>query len=482
MAGIGFELKKLFKTNSIVSKLRGASYAAITTIGPLILIIVTLFLIYMFLGYNNILFASRELLASTILYVFIFSLCATSPLNAVIARFIADKIFENKEDDILPAYYSALGLNILIASIPGIIFCVRMVLVSDVKPDYALIAYLAYMGLVFVFYSMVFITALKEYFKIAGAFVVGMLVTLITGVVLSKVFHVVIHYAIVTAFALGFLVIAFMLYSLIRAYFKNNSQNYFLIFDYFKQYWKLIAVNGFYTFGLYVHNFIFWTTEHQIRVVNSFISAPVYDMATCIAMFINISTMVIFIVEVETNFHDRYQEYCQTVIGGSGTDIDYAKAEMFRSIRHEIMFIFQFQAIITIALNLVCLIVLPNIGISKYILSITTSLAVAYLIIFIMYNLVIFIFYFNVYNRAMITTAIFFGVTFVGTLISKELPENLYGLGVLAGAIASFTYAYFSIKNIEKNLDYYIFCTGTITNEVVDKDWGHAVYSNDKRI
>ena len=482
MAGIGFELKKLFKSNSIVSKLRGSSYAALITIGPLVLIIVTLFLIYYFLGYNNILFASRDLLASTILYVFIFSLCTTSPFNSVISRFIADKIYENDERHILPSYYMSLALNVAVSSVFALPFCLWMVFVGKINIMYTFVSYSAYIGLVLVFFSMTYITALKEYIKIAWAFLIGMGVTLLLGVILARVFGVDISFAIITAFAVGFLITGFIMFGLIRVFFKESSNEYLLIIDYFKQYWKLILTNTFYTLGLYVHNFIFWGSDLRIVVEKSFVSAPIYDMATCIAMFLNISTMVIFIVEVETNFHDKYQAYCQAVIGGTGDDISFAKNEMFASIRHEFLFVFQLQSVFTLALYLLSLILLPSLGIGGIILSITSSLAVAYLLIFIMYNMVIFIYYFNIYDRALITTIIFFVVTVIGTLISKNFTPNLYGIGVLFGAFAGFSYAYFSLRHIEKNLSYYIFCTGTIANEVVDTKWGHTTYENQYKV
>lgn len=479
MAGIGFELKKIFKKNSIIAKFRGSTYACITTIGPLILVFVTLLLIYAFLGYNNILFATKDLLSSAILYIFIFSLCTTAPFNSVLSRYVADKIFENHEEDILPSYYAALTANIAFSALIGISFSVWAVFVGKISVIFMFICYCAYIGLVIVFFSMLYLTALKEYLKISLAFFLGMLTTLILGVLFNKVFGIGVDYSIITAFAIGFLVTAVIQFSLVKGYFKENSKKYRDVFSYFKLHWKLLLTNTFYVFGLYIHNFVFWTTDLKIVVERTFVSAPTYDMATFIAMLLNISTTVIFIVQVETNFHDRYQDYCQTVMGGTGEDIKYAKHKMFEAIYKDLFFIFELQAIITIILYLIALVVLPSIGVGGIILHITASLAVAYLLIFMMYNLIIYIYYFNIYNKALMTSAIFFVVTFVGTLISKELNPSLYGLGVLAGAFAGFAYAYFSLSDIEKNLDYYIFCSGTIAQQVVDEEWGHTIFEND---
>ena len=478
MAGIGFELKKIFKKNSVVSKLQGASYAAMTTIGPLILVISTLFLMYAFLGYSNVIFASKELLASTILYMFIFSLITASPFNSVLSRYLADKIFENEEQHIMPAYYAGLAVNIILSAALGIVFCLWEWSIGKVDAFYVLFSYCGYIGLVFVFYNMLYISALKEYKKITAAFVVGMFVALILSLVMVKVFGSSVEFAVIVGFAVGFLIIGFTLYTLVKKYFKENSRNYTEVFGYFKLHWRLILTNTFYILGLYVHNFIFWTTSLRIVVVKSFVSAPVYDMATCIAMFISISTMVIFIVEVETNFHDKYQNYCQTILGGTMEDINYARDEMFRTIKNELFFIIQLQVIFCISIFLICILILPHIGIGGLILTILPALAVAYFVIFLMYCLVIFIYYFNVYNRAMITTAIFFGVTFFATLITKNLHPALYGLGVLLGAFAGFGYAFYSIRYIEKNLEHFIFCKGKIVKQIVDKEYGQQIFDN----
>ena len=481
MAGIGFELKKVFKKNSVIAKLQGSGYATLTTIGPLIMVIVTLFLMYFFLGYSNVVFATKELLASTILYVFIFSLITASPFNSVVSRYIADKIFQNEEQDIIPAYYSSLALNIGFSAIFGIVFCIWEFVVGKVNPFFVLTSYFAYIGLVFVFFNMLFVSALKEYKKIAYAFLGGMLIALILAVVMVKLFGVSVEQSVILSFAVGFLFIGFVLFGLTKTYFKENSGNYKEVFSYFKKHWRLVLTNTFYILGLYVHNFIFWTTNLQIIVADSFVSAPIYDMATCIAMFINISTSVIFIVEVETNFHDKYQVYCEQILGGTGEDIQYAKASMFREMQSELFFIIKLQAVFSISIYLIAVLVLPAIGIGGLILTILPSLAVAYFVIFLMYCLIIFIYYFNVYNKAMMTAFLFFAVTFVATLFTKNLPENLYGLGVLIGATTAFTYGFYSLRNLEKNLEYYIFCKGKIVPQVIDKKFGQTIYEN-KRI
>ena len=115
MAGIGFELKKLMGKGNIVNMVAGTAYAIAVTIGPTILLAGTLMLMYIVLPYSTEAFADREFLSSTILYVFIFSMIITSPLNSVLSRYVADKIYQDKIVDIMPAINVGLALNMVLA-------------------------------------------------------------------------------------------------------------------------------------------------------------------------------------------------------------------------------------------------------------------------------------------------------------------------------------------------------------------------------
>lgn len=98
--------------------------------------------------------------------------------------------------------------------------------------------------------------------------------------------------------------------------FPENSGRYRRVFHYFREYWPLVLTNFLYTLGLYIHNFVFWTTDLHMVIARSFVCVTTYDMATCLAMFTNISASVIFISRVEMNFHERYKAYSEAVIGG----------------------------------------------------------------------------------------------------------------------------------------------------------------------
>lgn len=66
---------------------------------------------------------------------------------------------------------------------------------------------------------------------------------------------------------IGFWLIACLEMSVVRSYFKENSGKYRQVLVYFKEYWPLVVTNFLYTLGLYVHNFVFWTTYLHMIVL-----------------------------------------------------------------------------------------------------------------------------------------------------------------------------------------------------------------------
>lgn len=118
-------------------------------------------------------------------------------------------------------------------------------------------------------------------------------------------------------------------------------------------------------------------------------------MATCLAMFTNISASVIFISRVEMYFHDRYKAYSEAVIGGRGADIAITKKRMFRTLSEELMSLARVQFIITLVIFLICMIFLPQLGLGGMTLRIYPCLAAGYFILFLMYAEIIFMYYFN---------------------------------------------------------------------------------------
>ena len=477
MAGIGFELKKIFKKEGISRLVSGAAYSTLITVGPTIMVIFTIILLYYILNLIAVPYNERELLSSTILYVFIFSLLTTAAFNGVMSRYIADKIFEEKYDDILPSFYTGIFLTTLVGALLGIPFILRVIFIGEVDLMFSFMSYCFFIVMIITFYSMIYLSATKDYKIIALYYTIGMTVTFISAILFHVVGLITIK-AILYGITLGFFVIAFLEFSYMKKYFNSNSKNYKDCLHYFIVHKEICLCNFFYILGLYIHNFVFWTHPSHIVVAKSYVSMKSYDMASCLAMFTNISTIIIFTVMAETKFHDKYQLYNEAVIGKTLRDIDITKKSMFRLLTQQIKYLVGIQVVITMIIFLIAIVILPILGFAGSVITIYPSLTGAYFVIFLMYCNIIFMFYFDDNKGAMLTSIIFCISVLIGSIFSIRLSEHLYGLGTFLGGFISWSVSYFRIGYMERHFDEHIFCRGNILKKVVGEVPDSRVYVN----
>lgn len=462
MAGIGVRLNRIFEKKTLAANLFGFVYSTVVTIAPMFLIIGNILLMGKVLGFSKVGFAPRELFACTVLYIFIFGLLSASPFNAVLSRYMSDVIYEERYQDIMPCYYLGLVMNLILSCLAGVPFCLYEYFVGKVALYYVFTGFCGYISLVIVFYTMLYLSICKDYKKISFYYFIGMLVAFLLSLLFVKVFHMDVPYSMLLALTIGFFLTACLEFAKIKSYFRDNSNRYRRVFTYFHNYWELVVTNFFYTLGLYIHNFVFWTTDMRMTVVDTFVCAQPYDMATCLAMFTNISASIIFIARVEMHFHERYKAYSEAVIGGRGCDIQISKKRMFGQLVDEIMNLVRIQFIITVVVFLVCIIVLPQFGFSGLTMRIYPCLAAGYFILFIMYAEILFLYYFNDLKGAVATSLVFCITTLAGSVLATRLSEIWYGLGVLVGAFAGWTMAYIRLRWVARNLDVHIFCRGSL--------------------
>lgn len=186
MAGIGFELRKIFKERGVMSLLKGAFYSTFTVVGPMLITMISFFLLFIITGYQYVDYESKDLLISITLYVFVFSLIMTSPFSAVVSRYIADRIFEEEYEAILPCYYTGLLINMGMGVLVCLPFSIVTVVKGGVDPLVMLISAGMFLALVMVYYNMTYISALKEYRTIAFVFLAGMAIMLGMGYLLPR--------------------------------------------------------------------------------------------------------------------------------------------------------------------------------------------------------------------------------------------------------------------------------------------------------
>lgn len=445
--------------------LQGIGYSTVVTVGPTVMTISSILISYHILGISKESFADRELLSAMILYAFIFPFMITTPFNSVWSRYIADKIFTEEFDDILSSYYVGLVCVSMIGALLGVPFLLHAWFVSDISVRFLFTGYCLYMSLIVVFFTMTYLSATKDYKIITLYFFLGLLAGVILAWFLARRRGDALIDAILTGMAVGFFIIAVGQFTYVRRYFRVFSKNYKECIQYVWRYKLLFLSSLFYVLGLYIHNFVAWTTRMSLVVKDSFVSAPSYDMASFLAMMTDISTMIIFIVVVETDFHDRYQIYSEAILRATLKEIRKAKEDMFRLLQNQIAYIVEVQSILSCLIFLIVEIFFPMLGFSGEIIQIYPVLAVGYLMIFIMYCNIVYLYYFSDHFGAFMTGVLFFFVTFLASLWARGLSMQFYGIGTFIGGLAGWTYSFFRLRYMEKNLDFHIYGHGKLLPE-----------------
>lgn len=476
MAGIGIRLNRIFSKNTIITNLAGFGYSTAVTIAPMFLVIAAVLLMQLLLGVSKLGYASRELYSCTVLYIFIFSLLTASPFNAVLSKYLSDVIYNETYEDILPCFYVGLIMNLCLSCLLGVPFCIWEHIVGEVDILFVFAGYCGYVALAMVFYSMLYLSICKDYKKISLYFLIGMTVTVLLSLLLVYLVHMEPTFAMLLSLDAGFVVVGSLELALITSYFRVNSGKYREVLQYFKKNWQLVITNFLYILGLYIHNFVFWTTDMRMVVAKSFVCMTAYDMASCLAMFTNITASVIFISRVEMKFHERYKAYSEAVIGGRGIDIENAKRRMFGQLSEELMNLVRIQFIVSVVLYFLCIVVLPQFGLNGMIMQIYPCLTAGYFILFTMYAAIIFLYYFNDMRGAVMTALAFCIVTFLGSIFATHLKPIWYGIGLVMGSMAGWTAAYQRLRVMEKTLDVHVFCQGNILKQAHGNKPSNQVY------
>lgn len=458
MAGIGVKLNRIYRRRSVIGNLYGFLYSVIVTIAPMLVVLGAVMLIQYLLGFSNVGYAARKLFSCTVLYIFIFSFLVVSPFTPVLSKFLSDTLYEERYGDVLPSFYMGLLLSVILGCCLGIPFCLHEYFVGEVPLYYVFTSFCGYISLLMAVYSMSFLSISKDYKRVSVIYILSMALAVILSLVFSRAAGMERTYSALLALTLGFLLIAVLEYGYVRKFFPENSGNYRRMFRCFRKYWKLVFINSLYVLGLYVHNFVFWTTDLRTVVVKSFVCTEPYDVATCIAMFTNIAASVIFISRVEMRFRSRYKNYTESVIGGRWMDIETSKKRMFRQLSEELVNLVRLQFIVSVTVYFLAVVLLPRFGYGGLTMEFYPCLAAGYFPLFIMYAAILFLYYFDDLTGALLTAAVFFTVTLIGSIIATHLPYLWGGMGLFSGALAGFLVSYFRLRWLERNLDAHIFC------------------------
>ena len=117
MAGIGFELKKLFAKKGVLNSAKAYGYAAVICTGPMLLGVLLLLGIMALCTFFAVGLHTRELLICMITYTLLASVTVSSFFSMAVTRYVADMLFEEKNQAVLPAFWGSTVIMLMVGSV-----------------------------------------------------------------------------------------------------------------------------------------------------------------------------------------------------------------------------------------------------------------------------------------------------------------------------------------------------------------------------
>jgi uncharacterized membrane protein len=256
MAGIGFELKKVFAKKGVLNAVKAYGYAAVICTGPMLLGILLLFGITGLCVLANIDIHTREILISMITYTMLGSTLITSFFSQVVTRFVADMLFSEDNESVLPAFWGSIVITMIIGSIVYGAFLIT----SGATLLQGLLSYTLFSELIIVWNAMSFLSAIKDYRGIFLSFLTSVAVSLLLGAVLLWLKQPVIE-ALLFSVTVGYGIMLVWNVILLHRYFPHSDLSAFTFLRWIDSFLPL-ALSGLFTnIGMFSHLVIMWFSD-----------------------------------------------------------------------------------------------------------------------------------------------------------------------------------------------------------------------------
>ena len=122
MAGVGFELKRLFRARTAAGHIKAYSYSAIVTTGPFALLTGMVLAIQMLFQVYDAGLDESAVFLGAVVYSFVFSQLLSCGFTIVLTRYLADCLTVQHYRDVTPSMFGMSALLLVLGSIASLLF------------------------------------------------------------------------------------------------------------------------------------------------------------------------------------------------------------------------------------------------------------------------------------------------------------------------------------------------------------------------
>ncbi len=346
MAGIGFELRRLSRSDTYLGLLRAYLYAGVVGSGPWVLSILAILI----LGILSLgLVVPPSLISqfqTSVTWLIALSLIYSGGIQLTYTRYVADRLFEDQSERVLPNLFGVLlvtTLPLFFVSIP-----LALWLLPGTSPAYQLLMIVCLSLLNVVWVLTVLLAGLKQYQWLLILYFLGYGTVVTLGLWLS-------HMlgpsgwgleGLLLGFILGQVVIAMGALALV---WNEYPPQRLIEFDFLRRrrlrLWLLLT-GLFFNAAIWADKFLFWLwpgTGQQI--IGRLHASMIYDTPIFLAYFTLIPGMAMFLLRMEVDFVRAYDHYYTAVRkGGALSTIRTYRREMVVTAREGIYDIIKIQS------------------------------------------------------------------------------------------------------------------------------------------
>lgn len=455
MAGVGFELRKLFKENSgYVDTMKAYATSAVVTEGPMVLSIIMLTGQRFLMRHFGSTYNQMEIFVLIMTYSMIFSMLIANVLNLFLSRFISDCIFEEKYEKIMSAFFDAVVILLCIGAVVGYLYLSTI----DLGIEYKILSMIQFSTLIVLWTEMCFLSALRKYIEILKSFVIAVVLSFIISVILcfSGVTPL---FSCLAGTSIGYFVMLCIFLKEMIKYFPFKKITLGVFLKDLDKYPSLCIIGFFMTLGLYGHNFVMWSSEFRTIVIKNMVYCVTYDVPCFFAVLTIIPMLILFTVSLEVSFYDKYKSYFSTILyGGRLEDIRAARKNMIKMLLRELSYILEVQLFVAIIAVVFLGNLLKLVGMDANMIGIFQILCFGYCFFGLMRCLIIVLLYFDDRIGAAITTITFAVLSIIGSIITLRFSIEFYGVGFVIAAIIASVYSIIRLLVFVRNLEYNVFC------------------------
>ena len=329
MAGIGFELRKLLRKNTLVGLLQAYTFAGIIGSGPWVLSIIGILIIGLLSSTVAVPSFFVTQFQTSVTYLIASSLIYTGGVQLAFTRFVSDRLFEKRNALVMPNLNGLLMLVIISASALGTLGLFVLFPGQSILYRVLMLAGFVLMSAIWV--VTIFLSGMKRYKAIVALFALGYSITVGLALALRPWGL----EGLMTGFVLGHGVLLAGMLTLTAFDFRPQQ---LIAFDFIRRetlYPSLLCIGVLYNLGVWIDKFMFWFFPYTSEpIIGALRASIIYDLPVFLAYLSIIPGMAVFMVRIETDFVEYYEKFYDAVrSGGSLEYIGNMRDEMVYSIK-----------------------------------------------------------------------------------------------------------------------------------------------------